>query len=272
MKKKPLKTKSMNKYTKSYNVILDNMDLLEYRLRPISAIMYLQDAFARYTATKGMAAYDLFAENLYWVVAEINIDFTDYLPFWSEEIKVELWFSEISKLKIYIDFYIYHKDQVIAKGNSLWFLISRESKRPVKADKVAEKFEVCEELAAGGHQKFEIPPTTEVYTKIEHTNNLSDTDFNKHVNNKSYINLAEMTAPDEFKRTHRLKNLHIRFNRETFLGDILTCTANRTEDKNTFTHIIEKDGVSACDIVTAWDENTSNDNIVDYNLDVKNER
>ena len=45
----------MNKYTKTYNVILDNMDLFEYRLRPISAIMYLQDAFARYTATKKMA-------------------------------------------------------------------------------------------------------------------------------------------------------------------------------------------------------------------------
>jgi len=42
----------MNKYTKKYNVILDNMDLFEYRLRPISAIMYLQDAFARYTASK----------------------------------------------------------------------------------------------------------------------------------------------------------------------------------------------------------------------------
>lgn len=58
----------MHKYKKIYNVILDNMDLYEYRLRPISAIMYFQDAFARYTATKGMAAYDLFAKNLYWVV------------------------------------------------------------------------------------------------------------------------------------------------------------------------------------------------------------
>ncbi len=48
----------MNKYTKKYNVILDNMDLFEYRLRPISAIMYIQDAFARFCATKKMAAYN----------------------------------------------------------------------------------------------------------------------------------------------------------------------------------------------------------------------
>ena len=75
----------MNKYTKTYNVILDNMDLFEYRLRPISAIMYLQDAFARYTATKKMAAYDLFATNQIWIVAEFHVEFVQDLPFWSEE-------------------------------------------------------------------------------------------------------------------------------------------------------------------------------------------
>ncbi len=262
----------MNKYTKTYNVILDNMDLFEYRLRPIAAIMYFQDAFARYTATKRMAAYDLFSKNLYWVVADINMEFSENLPFWSEEIKVELWLSEVSKLKIYVDFYIYSKGRVIAKGNSLWFLISRDSQRPVKADEVAEKFKIIDELVLGEHKKFVLPEATEVYTKIEHKNNLSDTDFNKHVNNKSYINLAEMTAPDEFRRTHRLKTLHIRFNKETFLGDILTCITNRTENPYQYTHIIEKDGISVCDITSVWEENTCEENIVEYALEVKNEK
>ena len=94
----------MNKYTKKYNVILDNMDLFEYRLRPISAIMYLQDAFARYTATKGMAAYDLFATNQMWIVTEFNVDFVEELPFWSEEIEISIWISEITKLKVYTDY------------------------------------------------------------------------------------------------------------------------------------------------------------------------
>ena len=261
----------MKKYSKKYNVILDNMDLFEYRLRPIAAIMYVQDAFARYTATQKMAAYDLFAKNLYWVVAEINMEFLDASPFWSEEIEVNLWFSEISRLKIYADYEIRYKNKVFAKGNSLWFLISRETQRPVKADEVAEKFEVCNELALGEHKKREIPKATEMYTKIEHTNNLSDIDFNKHVNNKSYINLAEMTAPDDFRRTRALTKLYIRFNRETFLGDVLTCTTNKTEIPDTYTHIIEKDGASVCDILTTWTTKKEKQNIVEYNLDVKEE-
>ncbi len=261
----------MNKYTKTYNIILDNMDLFEYRLRPISAIMYLQDAFARYTATKKMAAYDLFATNQMWIVTEFNIDFVGNLPFWSEEIEVNIWISEITKLKVYTDYELKHNGKTFAKGNALWFVIDKESKRPAKTDVVAQRFEICDELTLGEHKKFVVPQVTEVYTKIEHTNNLSDLDFNKHVNNKSYVNIAELTAPDGFSKTHKLKKLSIRFNKETFLGDTLVCTANRTENPNQFTHTIQKNGISVCDIATIWEEKTSNENIVDYNLAVKKE-
>ncbi len=262
----------MKKYTKTYNIILDNMDLNQYRLRPISAITYLQDAFARYCATKRMAAYDLFATNQYWVVTEFNMDFIDDLPFWSEEIKVEIWISELSKLKIYTDFKLYYNDKVFTQGNALWFILNKETKKPSKTDAVAEKFEIYDEFVLGEHKKFVIPEQTEEVSKITHINNLSDLDFNNHVNNKSYINLAEMTASSEFKKTYALKNLNIKFNKETFLGDTLTCTTYKTAIPDTYNHIIEKDGVSVCDISTSWKEKTNDVNIVDYNLKVRQEK
>ena len=262
----------MEKYSKTYNVILDNMDLFHYRLRPISAIMYLQDAFARYTATKGMAAYDLFKTEQYWIVTEFNIDFEESLPFWSEEIKVEIWISELSKLKIYTDFNLYYNNKVFAKGNALWFIIDKTSKRPAKTDVIAEKFKICPDLTIGEHKKFFMPETIEKYKEISHINNLSDLDFNNHVNNKSYINLAEMTAPEEFKKTHKIKSLCVRFNRETFLNDKLICGTYKTNSDNIYVHKIEKDGVSVCDIVTKWDLNEDKTNIVNYNLKIKTEK
>ena len=261
----------MNKYTKKYNVILDNMDLIEYRLRPISAIMYIQDAFARYTATKGAAAYDLFAKNLYWVVGEFNIEFVDTLPFWSEEIKVEIWISELSKLKIYTDYNIYYSNKVFAKGNACWFLIDSNSKRPAKTDFIKEKFEICPEFTLGEHKKFALSEITEKISEIEHKMNLSDLDFNNHVNNKSYINIAEMTAPYEYKKTHTLKQLNIRFNRETFLNDVLTCSLYKTTIPNLYAHKLEKDGVSVCEILTKWQEGINSENIVEYDMAVKRE-
>ena len=261
----------MNKYTKTYNVILDNMDLIEYRLRPISAIMYLQDAFARYTATKAMAAYDMFKENIYWVVGEFNIDFVDSLPFWSEEIKVEIWISELSKLKIYTDYNIYYQNKVIAKGNACWFLINSDTKRPAKTDIVKDRFEVVNDLVLGEHKKFFLPPITEKVAEIKHKMNLSDLDFNNHVNNKSYINIAEMTAPFEYKKAHKLKQLNIRFNQETFLDDILICSLYKTDTPDVFAHKLEKDGVSVCEILTRWEKGASKETIDNYDLAVKSE-
>ncbi len=259
----------MNKYSKIYNVILDNMDLNEYRLRPISAIMYIQDAFARLCATKRMAAYDLFATNQYWIVTEFNIDFVDELPFWSEEIEVSIWISEITKLKIYTDYEIRYKNKVFAKGNALWFIIDKESKRPSKTDVVASKYNVCEELTLGEHKKFVLPEKKEKVSEIKHTNNLSDLDFNNHVNNKSYINLAEMTSSEEFRGSHTLKSLNIKFNRETFLGDTLICSTYRTESPQTYVHTVEKDGVSVCEISTTWTEKQLKTDIVSFDLDIK---
>lgn len=248
------------------------MDINEYTIRPISVIMYLQDAFARFCATKKMAAYDLFEPNQYWIVTEFNIDFIDNLPYWSEEIEVSIWISEISKIKIYTDYEIRYKNKTFAKGNALWFIIDRTTKRPVKTDVVAERFEVVNNLVLGEHKKFVLSESKEQVREIKHTNNLSDLDFNNHVNNKSYINLAEMTSNDEFKSKHVLTSLNIRFNRETFLGDTLTCTTYKTEKENQYSHIIEKDGVSVCDISTTWKEKTPRLSIVDYDMDVKSEK
>ena len=261
----------MEKYSKKYNVILDNMDLQAYRLRPVSAIMYVQDCFARFMATKKLAAYDLFPKNIYWVVGEFNIDFTNNLPFWSEEIEVEIWISELSKLKIYTDFNIYYNGNIFAQGNACWFLIDANIKRPAKVSTFSDKFNVCNELVLGTHNKFSLPETKEKLSEITHTINLSDIDFNCHVNNKSYINLVEMTESDEFKQKNIIKHLNVRFNRETFLGDILKCSTYTTETENFYAYRIEKDGESVCEISILWKERPDTVDILNYDLKIKKE-
>ena len=260
------------KYSHKYNVILDNMDMQEYRLRPISAIMYLQDAFARYCGTKRVAAYDLFSQNLIWVVGEFNIVFLSILPYWSEEIEVNIWISEITKLKIYADYELSYQNKPFAKGNSCWFLLNDTSKRPVKTDVIADKFVICNELTLGEHKKFILEECQEKVSEINHKNNLSDIDFNNHVNNKSYINLAEATASKDFKKNHLLKSLYIKFNKESFLDDVLNCSTYTTSITNTYSHKITKNGESICDIQTSWiDKHNDYGCIVDYDLSVRKE-
>ena len=262
----------MDRYKHKYDVILDNMDLNEYRLRPISAIMYLQDSFARFCATKKVAAYDLFPQKLYWVVAEFNIDFMDNLPFWSEEITSEIWISEITKLRIYTDFNLYYKDKIFAKGNGCWYILNQDTRRPFKADIIEEVFSVCPDFTLGEHKKFTLLDAKEKIKEITHKNNLSDLDFNNHVNNKSYINLMEASADVDYKKTHNLKSLNIKFNKETFLDDTIICSTYKTDLFGTYVHKITKNNESVCDIQTSWEDKKQFENIADYPLKVKEEK
>lgn len=261
----------MNKYTKEYSVILDDMDLEVYRLRPVAAIKYVQDAFARYTATMRMAAYDLIPQNMYWVTTEHNMRFVDALPFWSEKIVVEIWISEVSKLKFYTDYRIFCNDKPFLVGSSCWLLLDVNTKRPVKTDIIAEKFEVCKEFVFGEHTKFIIPEKLEKVREVIYTTNLSDIDFNNHVNNKSYMNIAEMTETEEFRKTKVLEKLYVKFNKESYLGETLNCYAYKTCTPNNYVHNLICNNVSVCDIVTQWNEKTYDTNILDYPLKIKEE-
>ena len=255
----------MDKYSHSYSIILDNMDLNDYRLKPISAIMYLQDAFARFCATKHMAAYDLFPKNLYWVIAELDIEFSAVLPFWSEEVKVEIWISELTALKIFTDFKLYCRNTVFAQGNGCWFILDQATHHPVKTDILAAKFETCPELTLGEHKRLSMLKPVEKIGSLEHTMSLSDIDFNGHVNNKSYITVAEATLSDDFKKTHVLKHLRISFKRESFLGDTLSCSTFSTEMPLTYLHRLTKGDSAVCDIQSCWEKREENmENILDW--------
>lgn len=263
----------MDKYSHKYNVILDNMDLCEYRLRPVAAIMYLQDAFARFCATKKMAAYDLFPKNLYWIVSEFNIEFLENLPFWSEEITTEIWISEISKLKIYTDFNLYYGNKIFAQGNACWFILNQQTKRPTKTNIISEHFEICPKLVLGEHKKFSLEHPKTKIKEIIHKNNFLDLDFNNHVNNKSYINLAEAATKDELKKSRILKKLNIKFNKESFLNDTLVCSTYDSNVPNTYIHKITKDEDSICDIQTSWvNKTTPKEDILNFDLAIKTEK
>ena len=124
----------------------------------------------------------------------------------------------------------------------------------------------------GEHKKFTLEEQTEKVREITHKNNLSDLDFNNHVNNKSYINIAEASATNEFRKTRTLKTLNIKFNKESFLDDILICSTFKTTIPDTYVHRITKDGDSVCDIQTCWTDKKISQDILNYDLKVKSEK
>ena len=244
----------MNKYTYTYTITLDDIAGESFRLVPLSVMGYMQDACARYTATQKMGPQDLQAQNRYWVIKELAFDLATDLPSWGKEITIECWFSEISKLRVYIDFTVRWNQHILAKGYTLWLIVDKQTKRLIQTNEMAARFPVCTDLVLGTHKKLILPALAEPYRSVTKVMDISDKDFNGHINNKSYLHLALRSMGSEFAETHTLSHLHARFNQETYQGDVLTSSSYGTYLSNRFAHLIRKNTLPVCEIVTCWKE------------------
>ena len=242
---------NMKTYTHSYSLTLDDIDGQNFRLTPLAAIGYMQDASARLTALNKMAYYDLLARNQYWVIKEMNISFIGERPSWAKEITVECWFSEITRLKVYIDFLIRVGSCVVARGSTLWLVIDGEKHQPVAVPGMQDLLKIPEGLAVIKHSRFVLPETIGECQSFKRVARESDTDFNGHVNNKRYLQFALRLVADE-TQDKTLLELQARFNQEVFEGEVLNCTAYKTYLSNRFVHIMYQHTTPVCEVVTSW--------------------
>lgn len=243
-----------NKYTQVYNVRSLEMDS-EYLLKKIEVSRYFQETFALYCKDKKLAAFDIVDKNLLWVISELHIEFTGEMPFWSEEVSVTVWISEITKLRIYADFELKYKGNVIAKGDSLWFILNSQTRRPVNPVDLLKPFEVCEELVFGEHSKFDLVEDGALLFEKNYTVNVFDLDFNHHMNNLKYVLIAVHTLPNEYLTSYSVKSYKIKFLKECFLDDEINCEFYENKNHSYFVQTRKSDNVPVCKIETVIEKN-----------------
>jgi acyl-CoA thioesterase FadM len=93
----------MNQYTHRYSLTAADMDT-RYRMTPNAVLLYYQDCWARYMACLHLAAFDIVKQNRIWVITEFNAWFEEQTAFWSDDIDVSVWNSEVSALRLYAEF------------------------------------------------------------------------------------------------------------------------------------------------------------------------
>lgn len=241
----------MQKFSQSYYVTGHDMDL-SYRMVPMSALAYFEDCFARYAASKFLAAFDIVDRGLYWIISEIDIRFEGDLPFWSESFQVDLWISEKSRIKIFCDFTMSYRGKVFARGNSCWVVMDKNRHRPYSTALLDGKMDVIEELAVGPHEKFGWNDSGNVLHTLAHQVNMGDIDFNRHVNNRTYLNLAVACHSETFGFDNTIKSIKVRFMQECFMGDTLVCTEYGLGD-NVCSYKLEKGDATVCNIILEWE-------------------
>ena len=246
------------KYTNTYTVRTIEMDP-EYRIKAYHLCSYAQDTVASWLADMNYASYDLQQQNQSWILTGMYSNFTLDRPIWRTNLNVSIWARKIGGIQYFIDFEIsgpqnegfYNGNsqkntsgkekpsptpKVFARGTSSWSIIDEESRRPVRrpdiADHITEVNEsACPEVQLRKITAYDGPATT--FSQRVHN---YDIDFNGHLNSVRYIGGALEAIPLEFRNTHGITSLHIKYNKEAVTGDQLTCSCYPNEGHNAFYH------------------------------------
>ena len=245
----------MDRYKHRYTVTAADM-AANYTLTPNAILMYAQDCFARMMTLCRVAAFDVEKDHRMWVISEYTADMGSAVAFWSEEVDVELWVSELSSLRIFADFRIARADNgtTVATGSFQMNILNTESHRLEPTDFLQGRFAVVPELMTPSHKKQRFPKGETAMAEMEHTVTRLDVDFNGHMGNRSYVDLALLTLPELQLRTKRLAQMTVHWLRESHLGDRLLCQTCRIDgEPDCLLHTIAHDaGAVVCEMLSRW--------------------
>lgn len=227
-----------------------------YVLTPNAMLMYAQDCFARMMTLCRVAAFDVVKDHRMWVITEYTADIQSTPAFWSEDIVVELWVSEMTSLRIYTDFRITRADdeRLVASGAFQMNILNNETHRLEPTDFLHGRFAVVPVLMTPGHKKRRFPKATAPLVQMEHQVSRLDVDFNGHMGNRSYIDMALLAVPDEMLCSHRLAQMTVHWLHESHLGDRLLCQTCRIDgEPDSLLHTITNDAdATVCEMLSRW--------------------
>ena len=226
----------------------------DYEITINAVLGFFQDAIARHMSSGYVASFDVRKKGMLWMINEFHASLAEQRPFWSQEIDVEVFVSELSSVRVYVDFHMTDaRGRLFSEGSSVWLLVEKESRRPVLTRSVPELVGLYDAAETVLHERSLFPPEGELIRSTVHPVTATDIDFNGHVNNQSYVRLAVAMAPVEFLDSHIPCDMHVKFLQESFLGDTLECRLSYGEgDSYVVRQIRQSDGKPVCQVVSRW--------------------
>lgn len=238
----------MNKFSRDYKIRLFDIDSIG-NIKTISVLSYFQECFAEFCREHQITGYDLMEKGLMWVVTNINLEMINPNKLWGEEINVEIWFSEVKKLRAYLEFKVFDDKGTIAQGDSCWMVLNKETRRPVAIDEIVSTCGINEEMIFESHKKTPLAFNKDnLIAELDFKALYNDLDYNGHVNNLSYLDWGVRIIPLEYFKSLKLKKCSVEFHKECFVNEDILTTLYQDKEKFEFCVIKKEDNSLACKI------------------------
>jgi medium-chain acyl-[acyl-carrier-protein] hydrolase len=174
-----------------------------------------------------MAGYgpnDIKKTGITWVLLDWKVQVIKR-PKYGDKLNVSTWGRLMKKVYTYRDFTIYDENEnLLAIGTSKWVLVDTQTRKITKiSNDVKEKYTIEEESVFNIEELDKLKPPEEYSKEIEYTVARRDIDFNGHMHNLYYLDLAYEVLPEEVYDQRPFDNFRIQYKREIKYGDKVKC-------------------------------------------------
>lgn len=207
----------MSMFTKQIRIKASQVTPFQY-LRPSSLFLLLQEISIEHTEKLGYPREFTLDKGLLWVIAKQHIEITR-MPKYDETITISTYPSEMMHVLFPRSYEIKdEKGNIIIQGQAIWALIDIQSRKMINP---VEHNIIIPDMSDG--KEFRIPlgnkTPTDLMEKAEIDATYSLCDLNGHLNNTSYLDIAEDLISVSFLKDHQLKLIDIKYIHEIKLGE-----------------------------------------------------
>jgi medium-chain acyl-[acyl-carrier-protein] hydrolase len=212
-----------------------------YHARLAFYFQMLQEAAGHHAALKGCSIPQLNTEGRTWVVTRTQMDVHRYAP-WPEQLFLETWAQPGHKLHFPRGTAVHDaQGEAILTAMSWWAVLDIEHNfRPVRPQEITDRIGSPSSAdsrhffdpALAKRVPYEDVPVIDLYTFKPQISYL-DTDFNKHVNNISYIGWMIDSLPVPFLDAYKVAHIDVSWLHQTFRDDDITVYTGATDLRET---------------------------------------
>lgn len=225
-----------------------------YKLSNKGLLSFLEDVAGMHSDEVGYGLKTINKTNLTWLLLNWKVRVFSR-PNYGDTVKVKTWARDTVKIYTYRDFEVYNSNnELIAIASSKWVLLDIKTMNLLKIPKnlMDEYKPEIVKVFKDEPELNKITPPASYNSCFSYVVQRKDIDFNRHMHNTTYLDLAYEVLPEDVYKNADISNVEIMYKKEAKLGDVLKCFY--TNIKNSHYVVIKSEDEHTLHAVVKLDE------------------
>jgi medium-chain acyl-[acyl-carrier-protein] hydrolase len=207
---------------------------------PTTVLKLLEEAAAEHCLSINQSLYDLFYQNIGWVLLSGYMQMERY-PLYKEKITIRTWISKHTSIRGNRENLIFDEQgKIIGRAKGLWLFYDIKKRMPVRIfDDILKKWGCFPEESITHDITKKIEAIDSGIYKRNFLVHRYDMDANKHVNNLRYLQWLIETIPDEIMDNFYMHSIDGRYLNEAQFGHTIESLSEPEDGAHNFIHTIK---------------------------------